>query len=188
LLSLEERAPIYAWLSPLFAKEIDADAWQELRTPAVHDLFARLDPEFEAWIAQPYSEALGEDCAAEFARLFLLPGGAPPFASAWMDGNREQLGTKLSTIVLRSCEVLGRTPRRAEPWGKLALDHVGLLFDLVSGAALSADELDLETGRHLAEQTLGEWLVPFGAALREKAQQPVYRALGRCLETLHAVG
>ncbi len=184
-LSLAERAPIYAWLAPLFAQEVGADLWATLRMPGVRDLLAGLDPEFEPWIAQPLSPELAEECAAEFARLFLLPGGVPPFASAWIDGNREQLGAELSATVLRSCEVLGREPRRAEPWGKLALDHLGLLLDLTSESSRSHDALDREVGEHLAAEMLGEWLVPFGSALSKKARLPLYRALGRCVEMLH---
>lgn len=184
-LTLAERAPIYAWLAPLFAQEIDSDLWATLRTPGVRDLLTHVQPDFEPWIAQPLTPELREACAAEYARLFLLPGGVPPFASAWMDGNREQLGAELSVIVLRSCEVLGREPRRAEPWGKLPLDHVGLLFDLTSISARSADPLNREVGNHLAGEMLGEWLVSFGSALGEKANLPLYRALGRCVEMLH---
>lgn len=184
-LSLADRAPLYAWLAPLFAREIELDLWEILHKPEIRGLLAGLEPEFSAWIEDPLGPERQEECAAEFARLFLLPGGVPPFASAWMDGNREQLGAKLSTIVLRSCEVLGRQPERAEPWGNLALDHLALLLDLTSGAALSSDPLDQQVAEHLDGELLGEWIFNFGSALEEKAELPIYRALGRFLQQLH---
>ncbi|MFK7896155.1 MAG: molecular chaperone [Myxococcota bacterium] len=186
LLSLEERAPLYAWLAPFFAQEIDAEVWAHLKTPSIATLFAPFDDDLSSWTNQPFTETLNETCAAEFARLFLLPGGVPPLASVWIQGDREKLGAELSAVVARSCEVLSRTPQRGEAWGKLPLDHIGLIFDLASRAGVSTDPLDREVGAHLDEAMLGTSLARFGAALEEKAELPVYRALGRCVKELHA--
>lgn len=184
-LSLPERAPLYSLFSLLLLAELDEESRAVLAEPVVAEVFERAGPGTEAWLREPWTQARERRAREEFARLFLLPGGAPPFASAWIDGPLEALGGQLATLMSRALEALGREPLEREPWGRLPLDHAGLLFDVVSSAMATGDAEAVAVAAHLDRELLGDWVGRFGAALASRAELPVYVALGRILEEVH---
>jgi TorA maturation chaperone TorD len=194
-LDLSERAPIYAWLAPLFVREIDATTWQELQSDPLRSILTRLEPSLDAELELELLSERASELDEEFTRLFLLPGGVLPVATAWLETSgegqesekppEEAIREGIVQLVGHGFEALGREPVRAEPWGRLPLDHISLLFDLVSCGATSSTPSDLETAHYLDRELLGEWLERFGRALSEQANEPIYRALGRLLYSMH---
>lgn len=192
MLSLAERAPIYAWLATQFTREIDAVAWAELRSEPLRSILVRLEPTLTQPLSLPLSTETKENLAEEFARLFLLPNGVSPLAAPWIASasgrDPSQVRDDLTTIVGNGFEALGRKPSGSEPGGRLPLDHVALLFDLiaVSAAQGAMDSSDLAIAHHLDRELMNEWLVSFGETLASKARHPLYRAIGQLVADLHA--
>ncbi len=175
---MRELAPLYELLARLLTAEVDAALLSSLKAPEASALFERLAPGFLA------EEPDLDDLAGEFAALFLIPGGAPPFASAWApEGSPEELPERIATFVHKAMEVLSVEQSGAA--GRLSLDHAGLLCALVArGLAGDADQQEL--ARHVREEALAPWAPRFGEALVAKASSKVYEATGALLVTLHA--
>ncbi len=175
---MRELAPLYELLARLLTAEVDAALLSSLKAPEASALFERLAPGFLA------EEPDLDDLAGEFAALFLIPGGAPPFASAWApEGSPEELPERIATFVHKAMEVLSVEQSGAA--GRLSLDHAGLLCALVArGLAGDADQQEL--ARHVREEALAPWAPRFGEALVARASSKVYEATGALLVTLHA--
>lgn len=180
-LTTAERAPIERCVARLVLRELDPAAAAQLGAPPLADLLAKLDPEVPASL-NPWTADREEAAREEFARLFLLPGGVSPCASAWLPGEREALGARLATLITRALEALGR--RRAQD-DRLPLDHLALLLELVADASAAHDEATRAVGDIVRREALGPWVARFGAALRAQAKLPIYRAAGTLLELLH---
>jgi TorA maturation chaperone TorD len=179
-LTVRERAPIYGLLTRLLVREVDAETWRALRDPVLVEFFEAAVPEFGRWIsAEPEKERL-DTLAEEFAKLFLVPGGVPLFASAWIEGDARKIADDLAGFVSAALETLGREPLRAEPWGRLPLDHLALWMDLIATASAESPEL----ASHLEEELMGPWVIALGRALEQKATAPLYRGVGALLQAL----
>lgn len=189
VLPLEARAPIHAWIAIALARELEPREYARLRQEPLRGLLARLEPSLgieQERASQPSAEAEEDALRAEYARLFLVPGGVSPRVSAWLEGDQERIASDLATLVARGYEAIGRAPRSSEPWGRLPLDHAALVFDLMAHAAGSDSAADREVARHLDETLLAGWPPAFGEALAARATHPIYRALGRLIAALHA--
>ncbi len=184
MIALEERAPLYGFCADLLLHEIDPARLAVLSQPQVCEVLDRAAPGYRSWQTAGWSPARESELRSEYARLFLLPGGTPPFASAWIDGEREALGAQLATLVTRALEALGRERVRAEPWGELPLDHAGLLFDLVVSGVQAGDARGRAVAAHVEEEAITPWIATFGRALAEQAASPPYVALGHLLDAL----
>lgn len=175
-LSGPERVPFDRLLSRLLLREPDAEVEALLR---------------ESGIMSFLDEGGGEPLdlevhAEEFTRLFLLPEGAPPFASAWLEGERERLGAQFTSFVRETLAALGRQTERSAPWGNIPLDHLGLLLDLSANAFASEDPEDRALGEHLCREAIQPWVGSFAQALEAQSRLPLYRGVARLLLELHA--
>lgn len=187
ILSAKERAPIDRLIASLLVREVDRATWIRLREDPIPGFFSIEDPGFRDWIEREPTADRIEALAEEFARLFLLPDGVPPFASAWIEGDREPLAEALSTFIGETMEALGVEPIRVEPWGRLPLDHLALLLELVAraGELEGSEEGASSIQAHLHRELLGPWVAAFGRSLEARATSPIYRGLGSVLVALH---
>jgi TorA maturation chaperone TorD len=170
LLSSQERAPIDLLLSRLLLEELDAGLVETLAREEIVEILERVEPAVRASVNAPWTEAREAAAREEYARLFLLPKGVPPFASAWLEGEREQLGAQLTSFVSRVMKVLDR--ESSDRHGNLPLDHLGLLLELAATASVDPRETHRTVGEHLRAQALGPWVARFGDALRTQARLP----------------
>ena len=174
---MRELAPLYELLARLLTSEVDAALLSALRAPEAAGLMERLAPGFMG------EEVDLDALAEEFAALFLIPGGTPPFASAWApEGAPDELPERIATFIHRAMEALAVEQSGAA--GRLSLDHAGLLCALVA-RGLQGDEEHQELARHVREEALAPWAPRLGEALKGKATSCVYRATGELLVTLH---
>lgn len=179
-----ERAPIDRFLARLLLEELDEDVVTALGAPEIADILELVEPGCRLWLREPWTPARDASAREEFARLFLLPGGAPPLASAWIEGEREQLGAQFTSFVSRALDASGRQTRHSRVWGNLPLDHLGLLLDLTASLFSSEEGTGRGIGVHLQREALGPWVGAFGRTLRAKAALPIYRAAGGLLVNL----
>ncbi len=170
-----ELAPLYAFLSRLFALEIDR-AWVSEIPAEAAALLDRLEPGTAAWLAD-FDDEVQESCAEEYARLFILPKGISLRAAAWLPGELATVGAEVSRWTQHYLDVL-HLEVMAGPYGRLPLDHISLLLHLAG----TADEA---VGEELIERQIAPLVGRFGQRLAEHAQSPLYRAAGTLLQTLH---
>ncbi len=175
------RAALYRLCADLLTHELDEARLRDLRE--VSAVLVRLEPELEEWLAEADEAAL-RALRAEFSRLFLLPRGVSPFASAWLEGDSAALTTQIATLVHRAMAALELQQTRTA--GSLSLDHLGLLY-AVAGAALDSNVPErVRIGEHVEREALGAWVLAFADALTKRAEAPIYRALGRLIREIHA--
>ena len=170
-------APIYALLSRILLNEIDHDLIATLENEVFLDTLEPIAPGLRLYVST-FDEASAELAAEEFTRLFILPQGVAPRAAAWIDGELETVGARLSYKTQHYIELLGREIDTSVA-GKLPLDHLGLLLDL---AAVSAGT---EQGAAVVRDLIEPWAYRYGDALSRRASCPVYVAAGQLLKELH---
>ena len=186
-LSLRERAPLYDFAARLIAAEVDAPLYAALGREPLRTLLARAEPGFATWIETPFDAERSEALAEEYARLFVLPGVVPPFASRWLAdaGDRERARNDVARLVSSACEGLGLTPTSSGPGGRLPPDHAALVFGVAAPAGGLPDAEGDPLVAHFATELLGPAWAGFGDAIRGAADSPLYRALGVLLRDLH---
>ena len=176
-----ERSSLHGLLARLFLKEADPDLLRELARPEIAEVVEQLEPGFEAFVARDFDEAALDELAAEYASLFLLPGGVSPYTAAWMEGEEGAVRAHLEeqiTVIQQSLQI------EAADFGlgKVPSDHIGMLL------ALAAVALEREPSGDLAERTLSllaGWAPRFADEVAQRADSPLYRVAGRLLhETL----
>ena len=172
----DARAALYALLAELLTREIDAARLDALRPFA--DVLAAAEPEVGDWIRGAGEPELAE-LRVEFARLFVLPGGVPAQASAWLEDAAEPLADRIAALVHRAMSALEL--EQTGSVGRLPYDHLGLIF-AVAGSGLATDVPErAHLGERVEREALGDWVHDFAEALTRQSRAPIYRALGRIL-------
>lgn len=178
-----QQAPLWALTARLLLSEPDEELRAVLAAPPARDSLRAIEADLARWLAgEEAEEAPGP--AEDFVRLFVAPCEAPPYASAWLPGERELLGARIHDFVGRVLSALGRERVVRPPWGRLPLDHLGLLCELVAAAATEGEPARRRAGELLRSEVLDPCLFPFGRRLRERARHPLYRAAGTLLVAL----
>ena len=175
-----QRAAIYRLVSALLLHEVEGPLLALLRQPAVSATLEAAQPGVHDCLTG-WNEAAQEAHAEEFTRLFLLPKGVPPRASAWLPQERDTLGAGIAREVTALLQELGRE-QNGLGGGRLPEDHGALLFEL---AACALEALPAR-GEAFSCAVLEPWVGAFGAGLTANASSPLYRALGSLLAGLHA--
>ena len=168
-------AAVYALLSRIFLKEADAELMDELARPEIADVLEALEPGFGAFVRAPWDESRLEDEAAEYARLFLLPRGVPPYATAWRGGDEGAVRADLEEKIAVLHDVLRVRPADFG-LGNVPSDHVGMLLALTSVA------LQVDTSGALAVKCAdltGDWVPRFAERVAAETTSPLYRAAAR---------
>jgi len=171
-------AAIRHLLAHLFLREADAPLLAQLARSEVAEVLDLLEPGTAATLrGTTWDAAALDDLAAEYARLFLLPGGVSPFAASWMEGAeggirarlREEIGTLYAALqVAPSAHGLGNVPA----------DHIGMLL------ALQAAAIEREAGGGLARRVgrlLAPWATRFAEGVLAASDHMIYRAAARLL-------
>lgn len=174
----KELGAVYALLSRIFLKEADAELVRELARPAIADVLETLEPGFAAYVAAPWDDARLEQSAAEYARLFLVPGGVAPYAAAWMQGEEGAIRADLEEKINTLYDALQVRPADFG-LGNVPSDHIGMLLALTSVA------LQVEASGGLAAQSrtlLDDWAPRFADAVIAQANDALYRGSARLLQ------
>ncbi len=174
----ETLAPIEALLARVFLKEVDADLVAALAQPALADALEALAPGFRAFVCdRTWDVAAFDDEAAEYARLFLIPGGASPYAASGAAGAGGTVRAALQQEIAVLYETLRIAPR-AFGLGNVPSDHIGMLLSLVS-VARQQDRSGGLAAKAMA--LLTPWAPRFAASVADSTRSPLYCASARLL-------
>ena len=176
------RAQLYRLFSRLLTAELEEENLVQLRDQ--NTLFGELDPELGSWLEEVNPATLVA-LRSEFARLFLLPKGVAPLASAWLIDEEEPLARGLASLTHRCMAALEL--EQSGQFGALALDHLGLLYAVASEALDSQVEERFALGEHFEREALGPWVQSFARALESRSTEPLYRALARAIALTQAL-
>lgn len=158
----------------LLVREVDNDIASLLTDPAVAPAFELAAPALNRSLT-PWTEDRALAAAEEFARLFLLPGGVPPFGSVWLPAPAHWQDIERTVAEVR--QDLGLTSAPDAWGGRLPTDHLAVLLDL----AAECGRTDPVCAAAFLRTTVHPWHEGFAAALIEAARHPVYQALGGLL-------
>lgn len=166
----DSEASLYALLGRLVAAEIDPDLMAVLRTPGIYETFDKMEPgcldEFDH-----------EAAAVEFCRLFVLPGGVPAVAAAWLSENDPNRSVGITGLVNSLVSELELSVPR-----ELPLDHAGILLSIMAWLL----ENQPEAATDFQQTALGPWVGQFAGALEDGTELPIYRATAIILGALAA--
>lgn len=174
------RAGLYRLCADLLSREVELARLGDLH--ALNEALASTESDLGAWFESADEKAVGA-LRVEFARLFLLPGGVSPHASAWLEGEQEMIAGQIAALTYRAMAALDL--EQTEPVGALSLDHLGLLYSVASHALDSKVPERVAVGEHVEREALGDWVVAFGTALAQQSREPLYRALGSLIREMH---
>jgi len=177
------RAQILELCSRLLLVELDQSAREMIRLPEVLNPLMKLEPSLGEWLgSEPWDATRCDDVDADFCSLFVLSPTTSPCASAWFGDEPARIASHFHNRVEAWSAALG-IQLSHEPLGRVPSDHVAVLSGLLAHAILLGD-----AGASLAEQIVEEglrpWLSRFAAAVLEKTQNPLYRAIVQLLEIL----
>lgn len=174
------RGAVCGLLARIFLKEVDAAFAAQLARPEIAEAFEALEPGFAAHAARPWDEAAIDEEAAEYARLFLLPGGVTPYAAGWMDGDEGHVRADLANRI-GSVHALLEVEPADFGFGNVPADHIGMLLALVSLAWEREPSGGLAAR---AEALLSDWARRFASALHRESDSPLYRAAAGLLRSV----
>ncbi|MEJ2060331.1 MAG: molecular chaperone TorD family protein [Gammaproteobacteria bacterium] len=134
---------------------------------------------WQPWLAEPLAELAATDLEVwqgEHARLFVVPGLAPPFASAYREGI-------LNGAAASAAEAYYADQGFALSEG-LPGDYLGSLLECEAWLVEAGQAQEAATFR---QTFLADWLGRFAGRLREHARLAFYRRLGERLADAHDV-
>lgn len=82
----EGRARIYHLLARCFLKEVSPDFLKGIRDGEFLKSLKELGVEFDEGFLREDEKEVLEGLASEYAKLFIAPGGIPPYESVWLKG------------------------------------------------------------------------------------------------------
>ena len=154
-------ASLYALLGRLVASEIDPDLMAVLRTPGVLETFENIAPGCLDGFDQ-------EAAVVEFCRLFVLPGGVPAVAAAWLPGSDPNRSVAITGLVNA---LVSKLELSVPP--DLPLDHAGILLSIMPWLL----EKQPEASDDFQQTARDPWIGRFARALEHGAELPIYRAM-----------
>ncbi|MFT5586992.1 MAG: TorA maturation chaperone TorD [Cognaticolwellia sp.] len=174
-MSPAQRAALYGLFARLLTESPGPALRADLCQPGLGQTLVAIQPALADWLTSKNDGPV----AQEYARLFLLPKGTPPFASAWIEGDSHKVAEQLATLMHRAMTAFDM--KQTQLQGRLSLDHLGLSFAVLAQVLVHERPESQALAAHLETQLLGPWVPRFGQALADQAQHPLYLALGEMI-------
>ncbi|HEX9113266.1 MAG TPA: molecular chaperone TorD family protein [Nitrospirota bacterium] len=186
------RSSVYHLLSALFMKEVDSGLLAVMKSENIAQAFEELAPNIRCILDHPVPETLLNDLAEEYAALFVVPGGVPPYESVRLRGMINQQPAWEVEEFYRHCGLVMRDECRIMP------DHIGMELDFMGDLAGKEAEARLNDDGEEAAKWLGLereffqnhidlWVFAFLRDVERLAFHPFYKTVGslamRFLET-----
>lgn len=159
------RANIYHLLSRVYLKEIDKEFLEALRASNL----------FSPDILNKPDHPLLEELAEEYAALFLVSGGLPPYESVRLKGLLCQEPATEVEEYYRRCGIVMK-----EEWKRIFPDHLGLELEFLGylcDKEVTDGGLWSEYQREFFEAHLGRWCFDYLSDLEKCAFHPFYKEI-----------
>ncbi len=171
------RASVARLIAHFLLCEIDEDGLRTLLQPDVLEILEKLEPGCAEYLEGDWHAADFEQAAVDYCSLFVLPKGAPPFASAWLGGTPHEHGPRLLALIR---QVAGRLEIDLG-FENLPADHLGLVLSLWAEAV----EREASEAAAIVEVELLQPVVhDFCRAARDGTQNVFYRGMASLLDQL----
>jgi TorA maturation chaperone TorD len=144
----QTRSCVYRLLAAVLMKELTSGLLAALRSEDVADALEELEPSIRRFVEDSEPEKLLNDLAEEYAALFLVPGGIPPYESVRLHGMLNQKPSWEVEEFYRKCGLVVREECRILP------DHLGMELDFMGYLA----EKEAEARRNKEEEQAAMWL------------------------------
>ncbi|MDF1756255.1 MAG: molecular chaperone TorD family protein [Verrucomicrobiales bacterium] len=168
---------LYHLFANLLSEELNPHMRDILIQNEVLAVLSKAEPEVEKYLSGDWGPTEYEEAAVDFCDTFILPDSAiAPRAVAWLGENDFASAEGIHSVV----EAFLKQGQITIPpsFAQLPYDHASLLFYM----AATLRQIESEQAADFEQATLGSWINPFGRAL-QKAENPLYRALGHLIET-----
>jgi TorA maturation chaperone TorD len=142
-----------------------------------------LDPGMARSLSEAGPEKLLENLAEEYAALFLVPGGIPPYESARVHGMLNQKPAWEAEEFYRRCGlVIGEECRILPDHLGMEMEFMGYLADKEACAQLDGDEEEALKWSGLQfeffQDHIGRWAFGFLEDMAKYAFHPFYKGIG----------
>lgn len=188
----KSRSNLYRLFSALYLREVSPDVLKTLKSREVSAVFEELDSDIVRLVSNAKEEDLLNDLAEEYAALFIVPGGIPPYESVRLEGQLYQKSALEVEEFYKKCGLLIRDDFTLFP------DHIGMEFEFMgyladkeAGSLINntGDEAEkwLELQMEFFEGHISRWTFKFLQDMEKCAFHPFYKGLAeltqRFLET-----
>lgn len=178
------RSYVYHLLALLYLQEITAETLTILRNKEVIDMLAGLGMDVSHLSQDVPQERLLNDLAEEYAALFVVSGGIPPYESARLKGLLCQEPASEVEEFYRRCGLVIKEDHRILPDHLgIELEFMGYLTDKESRAWMDGDEKEALKWRSLQKEFFGKhinnWVFDFLKDLERLTFHPFYREMAR---------
>jgi len=171
------RASVARLIAHFLLCEIDEAGLGTLLQPDVLEILGKLEPGCAEYLGGDWRAADFEQAAVDYCSLFVLPKGAPPFASAWLGGTPHEHGPRLLALIR---QVAGRLEINSG-FDNLPADHLGLVLSLWAEAV---ERQDSEAAATVEMELLQPVVHDFCRAVRDGTQNVFYRGMASLLDQL----
>lgn len=122
----KSRSHVYHLLSLIYLSEITPELLNILTDKNVLDLFSDLGEDLGNHLNKPNHHELLNDLAEEYAALFIVPGGIPPYESVRLEGLLNQKSAFEVEEFYKKCGLIIKDDFTVMP------DHIGMELEFMS--------------------------------------------------------
>ncbi len=177
------RSGVYHLLASAYLKEATTEFLAILKSEAVADALQELGIDLGRALPDTPQHILLNDLAEEYAALFIVPGGIPPYESVRLHGMLNQKPSWEVEEFYRSCGLVIKDECRILP------DHLGMELEFMAylaekegGARRRGDEKESSKWSGFQEEFfrghLDPWAFDFLRDLQRLAFHPFYKGAG----------
>ncbi len=176
------RSRVYQFLSRLFLKEVTPELLDVLLKEEIKEELYSLDIDISKILPDIPQDRLLDELAEEYAALFIVPGGIPPYESVRLEGQLYQKSAFEVEGFYKNCGLLIKDSFILFPDHiGMELEFMGYLADKEADALLNSimDEAEkwLELQKEFFEVHLGKWAFKFLQDMEKCAFHPFYRGI-----------
>lgn len=143
----KSRSNVYHLLSMLYIKEVSPELLSVLKSKEVIDSFIDIGCDFSRIFEDIPQDKLIDELAGEYAALFIVPGGIPPYESVRLKGLLCQEPEWEVREFYKRCGLIVKEDT------KIFSDHLGMELEFM---AYLADK-EADAWKNNGEKTAGQW-------------------------------
>jgi putative dimethyl sulfoxide reductase chaperone len=179
----ESRCRLYRLFSQLLMKEVDPGMLALLKGDVMAGALGELAPDIRDILDCGDMEKQLDDLAEEYAALFIVPGGIPPYESVRMHGMLNQKPSWEVEEFYRRCGLVIKDECRILPDHLgMELEFMGYLAEKEGGARRRGDEKESSKWSAFQEAFfrghIATWAFDFLRDLQRLAFHPFYKGIG----------